>query len=84
MRIDEGIREGVIESLPEAKQIRDRELRERVYDTWAISLGTSQYTRIEEIPSTGSTLRCRRAYRRASRTSPAPTQWRGSSSRGAL
>ena len=53
MRIDEGIREGVIESLPEAKQIRDKELRERVYDAWAISLGTSQYTRIEEIPPSG-------------------------------
>lgn len=54
MKNDEGIREGVIESLPEAKQIRNEALRERVYDAWAMSLAASEYTRIEDIPPSGN------------------------------
>ena len=54
MRIDERMRQGVIESLPEAKQIENEELRERVYDAWAMSLAGSEYTRIEEIPPSGN------------------------------
>ena len=54
MKIDEGIRQGVIESLPEAKQIENEELRERVYDAWAMSLAASEYTRIEEVPPSGN------------------------------
>jgi putative nucleotidyltransferase with HDIG domain len=50
MKIDDSIREGVIESLPEAKQIQDKELREKLYDAWAMALGESGYSRIEEIP----------------------------------
>ncbi|MBC8231733.1 HDIG domain-containing protein [bacterium] len=50
MKIDERIRQGVIESLPEAKQIQNKELREKVYDAWAMSLGENGYTRIEEMP----------------------------------
>ena len=48
MDIDKKIRDGVIKSLPEAKQINDRELREKVYDAWAASLTTSGYTKIED------------------------------------
>ena len=54
MRIDEKIRRGVIESLPEAEQIRSKELRERVYDAWAMSLAGSEFTRIEDIPPSGN------------------------------
>ena len=53
MKIDGKIRKSVIESLPEAKEIRNAELRERVYDAWAMSLATSGFSRIEEIPPSG-------------------------------
>ena len=53
MKIDNIIRQGVIEALPEAKEIRNKELRERVYDAWAIALDASGYTRIEDIPASG-------------------------------
>jgi len=53
MKIDENIRKGVIEALPEAKEIRNEELREKVYDAWAMSLATSGYKRIEYIPASG-------------------------------
>lgn len=54
MRIDERIRDGVIEALPEAKEIRNKKLREHVYDAWAMSLATSQFTKIEDIPPSGN------------------------------
>jgi putative nucleotidyltransferase with HDIG domain len=54
MDIDKKIRDGVIESLPEAEHITDRELREKVYDAWAASLATSGYTKIEDIPASGN------------------------------
>jgi len=54
MRANEQIRRGVIESLPEAKHIRNKELRERVYDAWTMSLAASEYTRIEDIPPSGN------------------------------
>ena len=53
MKVDQKIRLGVIESLPEAKEIKNKELRERVYDAWAMSLAASGYTRIEDIPASG-------------------------------
>ena len=53
MKIDENIRKGVIEALPEAKEIQNKELREKVYDAWAMSLATSGYKRIEDIPASG-------------------------------
>jgi putative nucleotidyltransferase with HDIG domain len=53
MKIDEKIRDGVIESLPEAKQIQNTDLRETVYDAWALSLAKGGYTRLEEIPNSG-------------------------------
>ncbi len=53
MRIDERVRDGVIKSLPEAKEIKNKELRERVYDAWAISLAESGYKRIEDMSCKG-------------------------------
>lgn len=53
MKIDDRIRKGVVEALPEVKEIRNEELREKVYDAWALSLATSGYTRIEDIPASG-------------------------------
>ena len=49
MEIDKTIREGVIQSLPEAKGIRDDNLRAKVYDAWAVALQKNGYSRIEEI-----------------------------------
>ena len=54
MIIDQKIRKGVIESLPEAKQIKNIELRNKVYDAWAMALKDSGYTKIEEIPPSGN------------------------------
>lgn len=53
MEIDQELRQGVIESLPEAKKIVDAGLRDLVYDAWALSLSTSGYKRIEEIRASG-------------------------------
>ena len=53
MEIDQELRNGVIESLPEAKNIEDDDLRERVYDAWALSLSMSTFKRIEEIRASG-------------------------------
>jgi putative nucleotidyltransferase with HDIG domain len=54
MKIDEQVRQGVIKSLPEANQIKNQELREKVYDAWAISLSESGYRKLEEIPNSGT------------------------------
>ncbi len=54
MKIDEKVRQGVIKSLPEANQIKDEELREKVYDAWAISLSESGYSKLVEIPNSGT------------------------------
>lgn len=54
MSTNEEIRQGVIESLPEAKLIKDVELRERVYDAWTMALAESEYVRIEDIPASGN------------------------------
>jgi putative nucleotidyltransferase with HDIG domain len=54
MDIDKGLRDGVIQALPEAKLIEDEELREKVYDAWALSLATSGFKKIEEIPASGN------------------------------
>ena len=53
MKVNQNIRKAVIEALPEAKEIRNKELREKVYDAWAMSLATSGYKRIEDIPASG-------------------------------
>lgn len=54
MQLDPELRSGVVESLPEAEMIQDLELREKVYDAWAISLATSGFKRIEDIPASGN------------------------------
>ena len=54
MIIDQKIRQGVIESLPEAMQIKNKELREKVYDAWAMALKDAGYSRIEEMPPSGN------------------------------
>lgn len=54
MPTNEEIRRGVIESLPEAKSIKDTELREQVYDAWTMALAESEYARIEDIPASGN------------------------------
>ena len=53
MEIYSDLRNGVIESLPEARNIKDVGLRDRVYDAWALSLSKSSFKRIEEIPASG-------------------------------
>ena len=42
----EKIRQGVIAALPEAKEINDVELREKVYDAWTMALAESGFSRI--------------------------------------
>ena len=54
MQVDRKLRRGVIESLPEADMIQNQDLRERVYDAWALSLATSGFERIEDIPASGN------------------------------
>jgi len=54
MQIDRQIREGVIKSLPEAEGIRNHELREKVYDAWALSLQKNGFKRIEEMELSGT------------------------------
>ena len=47
------LRQGVIASLSEAKKIKDSDLRERVYDAWALSLSKTSYGSIDELPASG-------------------------------
>ena len=54
MEVDQRLRRGVVESLPEAGLIQDQDLRGRVYDAWALSLATSGFERIEDIPASGN------------------------------
>lgn len=49
----EKIRQGVIQSLPEAKEIKNKELREKVYDAWTLALAESGYATLEDIPGSG-------------------------------
>ena len=53
LTIDSTQRLGVIEDLPYAKAIRDTELRELVYDAWAMSLSSSSFDRINDMPCSG-------------------------------
>ena len=50
MNIDKKQRLGVIEDLPYAKTIKNEELRELVYDAWAMSLSSSSFARINDMP----------------------------------
>ena len=49
LKIDEKHRQGVIEDLPYAKSIKSEELREQVYDAWAMSLSSSGFERINDM-----------------------------------
>ena len=54
MEMDKKIRDSVIESLPEAKKIRNADLREKVYDAWALSLQINGFSKIEEMEHSGT------------------------------
>jgi len=49
MHLDNEIREGVMASLPEAEEIKDSELRDKVYDAWTFSLQENGYNSIGEM-----------------------------------
>ena len=50
LSIDKVQRLGVIEDLPYAKTIKNEELGELVYDAWAMSLSSSSFARINDMP----------------------------------
>lgn len=54
MDIRQDLRESVIASLPEVDQIRDQDLRAKVIDAWAYSLGKSSFTSIDQIRASGN------------------------------
>jgi putative nucleotidyltransferase with HDIG domain len=54
MQLDREIREGVIASLPEAEEIKNSELRDRVYDAWTLALQENGYRRIEEMENSAT------------------------------
>ena len=54
MVISSELRQSVIRSLPEVSQIVDEELRGKVIDAWAYSLGNSSFSAIEEIRPSGN------------------------------
>ena len=49
LTIGEQQRQSVIEDLPYPMAIKDNELRERVYDAWAMSLSSSSFERINDM-----------------------------------
>ena len=53
LTIDEKQRQGVIEDLPYAEAIKNDELREQVYDAWAMSLSSSSFGRINDMACSG-------------------------------
>ena len=53
LTIDEKQRQGVIEDLPFAKAIKNDELREQVYDAWAMSLSSSSFGGINDMACSG-------------------------------
>ena len=54
MDTDDALRQSVTASLPELNEILDQELRGKVIDAWAFSLGKSSFSAIEEIPASGN------------------------------
>ena len=73
LRIDRTQRLGVVEDLPYAKAIGDAELRELVYDAWAMSLSSSGFDRINDMPCSGGPGGPRVEGQR----SGGPSQWSG-------
>ena len=53
MKINSEIRNRVVKSLSEAKCINSQELREKVYDAWALSLELNGYSSIKEMSFSG-------------------------------
>ena len=53
MAVDPEIRAEVVRSLPEAELIGDKQLRETLYDAWALSLAQSGYRSLEQMPNSG-------------------------------
>src|SRR6185295_3829602 len=53
IKVDETLRKGAIESLPEGMKIKDADLRERLYDAWAFGLSKSSFKRIEQLRGSG-------------------------------
>ncbi len=45
------LREGVRKQLPEVNEIRDKDLRDRVVEAWAIALSESEFATIDDIPA---------------------------------
>jgi putative nucleotidyltransferase with HDIG domain len=50
----ERLRQGIPNSLPEIKDISDRDLREKVVEAWALALSQTEFEHIEDIPPTGT------------------------------
>lgn len=53
MATTEEIRSNVVTSLPEAAEIKNTALREKVYDAWTLALEKNNYARIEEMDHSG-------------------------------
>lgn len=53
IELDQGIREGVVHTLPIINDIQDEELRKKVIDAWAYSLQINGFSKIEEMPGSG-------------------------------
>jgi putative nucleotidyltransferase with HDIG domain len=51
--VDQNLRKGAIQSLPEGQKIKDADLRERLYDAWAFGLSKTSFKRIEELRGSG-------------------------------
>ena len=48
--LNEEIRKGVEISFPSLKEMKNRELKEKILDAWAYSLQINGYTKVEEMP----------------------------------
>ena len=53
VEIPEEIKNGVVESLPLIREIKDAGLRGKTIDAWALALVKNGYERIEQIPGSG-------------------------------
>jgi putative nucleotidyltransferase with HDIG domain len=51
--VDQNLRKGAMQSLPEGLKIKDADLRERLYDAWAFGLSKSSFKRIEDMRGSG-------------------------------
>lgn len=49
----EALREGVRQSLPEIAEIKDKELRDKVMEAWALALSQTEFKRIEDLRPSG-------------------------------